>query len=205
MKDNQDGFTIIELLIATAIFTVILLITSTTIIGISQTYVKGSVEGNTQQTARKILSTISQDIEFNNSSSIIIHQSKNYFCIGNDVYLYNLNKRLVSKPTPSTEPNWVLVRYTAPTCPLLSSLPTTPPTGFEELMSSGQRLGQLSIDQSGQSYTITLEVGYGTSSLLNTSSNAPAPYKYTCQSGLDSSFCAVSSLTTTVTPRINIE
>ena len=220
MRHTEDGFTIIELLIATAVFTVILIITAAALIGISQTYVKGSVEGNTQQTARKILSSISQDIQFNNNSSIILNPSSSsnktdefYFCIGSDVYVYNLNKRLTSNPQ-----SWVLIRYTNPICP--KSPPSIPQSSsesnYEELMASGQRLGQLSISETSinnnPAYTISIEIGYGASNVLIGTDTSPVnqinentKYNYRCQTGLDSSFCAVSSLTTTVAPRINIE
>ena len=224
MRHTEDGFTIIELLIATAVFTVILIITAAALIGISQTYVKGSVEGNTQQTARKILSSISQDIQFNNNSSIILNPSSSsntdefYFCIGSDVYVYNLNKRLTSNPQSAQDSTWVLIRYTNPICP--KSPPSMPPSSndsrYEELMASGQRLGQLSISENSinnnPAYTISIEIGYGANNVLNGTDTPPVnqinentKYNYRCQTGLDSSFCAVSSLTTTVAPRINSE
>ncbi|HEY1645515.1 MAG TPA: prepilin-type N-terminal cleavage/methylation domain-containing protein, partial [Candidatus Saccharimonadales bacterium] len=97
MKSDQTGFTIIELLIATAIFTVILIITSTAIIGISQTYIKGSIQGETQQTARAVLSDVSEDIQLNNPNVNYTDLTTNtagtgefYFCVGNDVYIYRL-------------------------------------------------------------------------------------------------------------------
>ncbi|MHB1865528.1 MAG: prepilin-type N-terminal cleavage/methylation domain-containing protein [Candidatus Saccharimonadales bacterium] len=228
MKVNQSGFTIIELMIATAVFTVILIITTTTLIGISETYIKGSVEGQTQQTARTVLSDISSDIQLNNPNINISDLSTNnklpdefYFCIGNDVYAYQLDQVVSSN-------NWALVRYTAG-CP--NSPPSNPLNNpeAEELLSANERLGELSIapvTSAGNAiigYTIQVEVGYGNNtngnSLINDKTNPqwnpppPEPlspnkgygyvdYPYQCQGGTDSSFCAVSTLTTTVSSRI---
>ncbi len=228
MKSNETGFTIIELLIATAIFTVILIITTTSIIGISQTYVKGSVENQTQQSARSILSSISQDIEFNNATNINISDfsspassDERYFCIGNDVYVFKINKYLSFSHTGSEYSNIGLIRYASNSCPTAATLPTslsTMPQGYTELLANHERIGQLNIKQINinnfHAYTISLEIGYGSNSLLGISSSSPyyndstipsasTTIPYQCQSGLDSSFCAVSILTTTVAPRIN--
>ncbi len=229
MKTPQDGFTIIELMIATAVFSIMLVLTTTTIIGISQTYIKGSVEGQTQQTSRAVLSDISQAIEFNDSSDITAttHYSGDvyYFCTGSDVYVYQLDKYLSPTLTGSEYSTWALVRfpYSSCTVPLNSQNQPDPlgQTGAEELLTTNERLGELYISSPTINdetvYTINLEVGYGENVLLNDTTNtnggynvnaspvAPpvsAQYKYSCQGGPDSSFCATSTLTTTVIPRI---
>ncbi len=229
MRASQDGFTIVELMIATAIFAIMLVLTTTTIIGITQTYTKGSVEGQTQQTARAVLSDISQAIEFNDSNDITVTTNSSgdvyYFCAGSDVYVYQLDKYLSPTLTGSEYSTWTLVRFPYSSCTVpLNSLNQPDPlgqAGAEELLTTNERLGWLYIVPfaiNGETaYTINLEIGYGDNSLLNdtTSTNggydvnalptAPpvsAHYKYSCQSGPDSSFCATSTLTTTVIPRI---
>ncbi|MEI9914124.1 MAG: prepilin-type N-terminal cleavage/methylation domain-containing protein [Candidatus Saccharibacteria bacterium] len=213
-KLTERGFTIIELMVATAVFTILLLITTTTIIGISSTYIKGSVEGQTQQTARSILNDISQDIQFNQppfsvSSMTSLNPGNDtfFFCIGNDVYIYQLDQ-VQSTSTP------IFIRYSG-SCP--SPPVTVTVAGAASLMSKNERLGYLNISQSTVNgyyvYTISIEVGYsvsGTSgnSLIHDLTNQGDPpagnykYGYQCQSGSDSNFCAVSTLTTTVTSRI---
>jgi len=238
MKNNRAGFTIVELMIATAIFTIILIITTTTIIGITQTYIKGSVENQTEDTATSILNEISQDIEFNNGSTINtsylytdsngvitpIQNSVNeyYFCIGNDVYVYSFDFPLnTSDPTEAY--NIGLVRYSATSCPTsLTGLPNTlsnMPTGYEELLVQNERIGALYIQgqtiNSTATYTVKVEVGYASNSANTLISDNSAyqnghtvppanyTYPYQCLSGTDSSFCAVTDLTTMVAPRIN--
>lgn len=229
MRLKDSGFTIIELMIATAVFTVILIIATTTLIGISERYVKGTVQDQAQQSARAVLSDISEDIQLNQPNINITDLSTTtpstdefYFCIGNDVFVYQLDQ-------PVTSSNWALVRYPAITCP--SAPPSSPLNNPQavELLTTNERLGELSIlpvTSSGTSspigYTIQIEIGYANSgsvgnSVLKDTTNPqwnPPPstpptngygyytYPYQCQSGPDSSFCAVSSLTTTVSSRI---
>lgn len=213
-KLTERGFTIIELMVATGVFTILLLITTTTIIGVSSTYIKGSVEGQTQETARTILNDISQDIQFNQPPFTISNMTSAnggndtfFFCIGNDVYVYQLDQ-VQSTSTP------IFVRYSG-SCP---SPPTTVNVaGAASLMTRNERLGYLSITQSSVNdyyvYNISIEVGYAVSgasgnSLINDLTNQGNPpagnykYDYQCQNGSDSNFCAVSTLTTSVTSRI---
>jgi prepilin-type N-terminal cleavage/methylation domain-containing protein len=230
--NNESGFTIIELLIATAVFSIILLITASSIIGISNTYVKGQVTSQTQQSARAILTDISQAIEFNNNITFAQNTTSNefYFCVGSDIYVYQLDTELESNPSPGngSQDNWALLRYSSNGCP--SSAPTVTngqvATGQEELLANNERLGQLSItpinlSSGNTAYQVSVTVGYGADDLLddnalngvplNGSRSAPNGtgwsandvFKYQCQSGSDSNFCDVSTLTTTIEPRIN--
>jgi prepilin-type N-terminal cleavage/methylation domain-containing protein len=225
MKLMEDGFTIVELMIATAVFAIILIITTTTIIGISNTYIKGTVEDQTQQTARAVLSDISQDIEFNNNAFISQNPIPStttgdvyFFCIGDDVYVYDLDKVLSNTGTGAEYSPWDLVRYQSLTCPSQGDVPTTLsgfPAGYEELLLPNERLGHLDVvADTGDSntYTVSLEIAFGTdntllsdtSPFLNGERTPPVSYvyPYLCQSGSDSSFCSVATLTTTVAPRV---
>ena len=220
-------------MIATVFFTILLLITSAVIIGISDSYVKGQVQGITQQSSRDIMTDISQDIKFNTNSSInlgpfIFPANKFWFCIGADVYVYQYDLALSPNPTPPSESRWGLLRYTGD-CPTTASPPIVSGSGHiagvqhvTELLANNERLGYLYIPPPTQPvpnvnvYTIYLEVAYGSdNTLLNdvvlnpahvngTGSPPQTPgYKYACQSGSDSNFCAVSSLTEVTEPRIN--
>jgi prepilin-type N-terminal cleavage/methylation domain-containing protein len=69
-KLDQDGFTIIELMIALSIFAVILVISTLVMIQISSIYVKGVNASSLQETSRNIMSNISSDIEFSGSTPL---------------------------------------------------------------------------------------------------------------------------------------
>lgn len=61
---NSEGFTLVELMIATSIFSVILLLLTFGLLGIGQNYYKGRNSVRTQDTARRIMDEISQAIQF---------------------------------------------------------------------------------------------------------------------------------------------
>lgn len=65
---NDKGFTIVELLIATAVFSVVILVTSVMIIEISKLYYKGVVTARTQTAARELVDAVSQPIKLESAT-----------------------------------------------------------------------------------------------------------------------------------------
>lgn len=222
---SEEGFTLIELLIATVIFSIVLLIAAAAIIYVSKTYIKGQVEAQTQLTAQDILNTVAQDIEYNSTNNTLITAQGNgnpyYYCIGNHIYVYRLNKVLSATgsgndPTTNYSSN-VLQIYNNPssTCPKTYA-PNPSSSLSKELLSAHERLGALAITPITSSttspitsYAVSVVVAYGNNQVLHNNlsssgSNGGSIYSYQCiQQSLGGNFCAVSSLTTIVTPRIN--
>jgi prepilin-type N-terminal cleavage/methylation domain-containing protein len=62
--NNKNGFTIIELLFSTTIFSLVLLLCLSGLIQIGRMYYKGVTTSQTQQAARTLLDEISQSIQF---------------------------------------------------------------------------------------------------------------------------------------------
>lgn len=118
---DKSGFTIIELLIASTVFAVILVIITIGIINITQSYTKGLTETKTQNVARNILNDMAQAIQFSpgaiststNANPGIIEVSTSNapadnkfpptpgkvvygFCIGEREYVYQLGYEVVS-------------------------------------------------------------------------------------------------------------
>jgi prepilin-type N-terminal cleavage/methylation domain-containing protein len=98
---RQAGFTIIELLVASSVFSVILLLSATAMIQIGKTYYKGITEARTQETARDILSGISQAVQFSGGDIATITPNSNTkgFCIGSTRYSYIPGKLYAKTPT----------------------------------------------------------------------------------------------------------
>lgn len=69
-KSNQKGFTIIELIIASAVFSLMLLTASALIIQISRLYYKGTIISNTQTAARQLVDSISRPIQLENATVV---------------------------------------------------------------------------------------------------------------------------------------
>ena len=94
---DQNGFTIIELLISSVVFSVILLIAVTGIIEISRNYIKGYISANTENVTRNIVDEIAQGIQSSNPKDVIIpsasplNGSIYWFCINGNRYTYQYN------------------------------------------------------------------------------------------------------------------
>lgn len=216
---NIKGFTIIELMIATTIFAVIMIITTTAIIGISKTYIQGLVESQNQNTTRRVVSQISQDIQFNNQATININgisglgrtplSSTGWFCIGQDVYVVQLDQEILNSG------DWALIRYSSSSCPgsqptFTNGLPTNPPYTYnagsvEELLTTNQQLARFSIIEINGYYKISATVAYGNSSVLQAILPNPNDgVNYECNtSSFSINFCSITSLTNSIEPSIN--
>lgn len=69
---TQNGFTILELMVATVVLSVVLLIATMTILGVGKLYYKGQNATRTNDTARNIMADISQHIEFSSQPPLLV-------------------------------------------------------------------------------------------------------------------------------------
>src|SRR3954468_10979744 len=101
-KRSQKGFTIIELMIATSVVSVLLLLATVIIIGIGNLYYKGISQSRVQDNVRSIADEISQQLRFSDqlyavdSPSGAIHA----ICIGKTRYTYTIGHQVGSDPNP---------------------------------------------------------------------------------------------------------
>lgn len=194
---KQTGFTIIELLIATLVFSTILLILSSGLIQIGRQYYKGITTSRTQQVTRNVIDDISRNIQFSGDKTpITVHGAGTfYFCINNYRYTYKLNTKLVANSS-----NHVFVRDIYPACDAPANLADISSlSGASELLAANMRLANLVISPpSGSLYTVTIRVASGDDDLLDLSTPTAAK----CKSQAGSQFCATAELQTTVQKRI---
>jgi prepilin-type N-terminal cleavage/methylation domain-containing protein len=214
-KDRlKAGFTIIELLIATLVFSVVLLVIATGVMQFNHAYYAGITQSNTQNTARAILENISQAIQFSGeqvTSPIAGAGGEKGFCIGNDRYSYHQGWQLVDG-TPNVakhQTSHALVMDTPGDCSGLTAQDFSKPlTGSStELLSPHMRLSNLSVTSvpgSSNLYSIDVRVVYGDDDLLHSpSGGGPTANDVVCQSGAGDQFCSISELSTVVQKRIN--
>ncbi len=207
--NSQAGFTLIELLISTSVFTVVLLISTIAIIFVSKNYSQGQINIQTQSNAESIVQNISNDLKFTNltTSTIVTNQQVTitgttyyYFCIGTNVYTYDLNTEY---NTSGGSGIGLIETVNAPNCkPYL--------TGGKQLLSNKERIGLLNIQPTtnGGSYEISMTIAYGnnygSNGVLKYLATSATSYSYSCLiSSFSLSFCYTSSLYTIVTPRIS--
>ncbi len=223
---NQKGFTIIELLIATTIFAVMLLVLSFSLIQISRQYIKSINAGKTQEAARSIVEDISQSIQFGSDAPTIINTAMvppiqtsttsesgatatvtaKYFCVGDVRYTFFESQAVGEKVfKKSTNPGQNIVLWKnkiAPgtcTAAAINTALSASDTS-RELMPNGMELELLQVEAAGTSglykVTVVVALAAGESDINGFGASA------TCKIRSGSQFCAVSRLTTYVTRKL---
>lgn len=210
---SLGGFTIIELMIATTVFSVILLLVTTGILQIGKTYYKGLLQSRTQEVARNITDEISRGIQFSGETvqpttpfapsppySNATPGSRYGFCINGVGYAYIMDRQLAVPPSGPDQRPKTLIAYDE-TCSSFTVKNVTGVSG-RELLGRGMRLTDLNVQDNGDgTYTITVGVASGEFDLLRPNP-ARNNIRDTCLSGTGSQFCAISKLTTTVQKRV---
>lgn len=207
---RDAGFTIIELLVATLVFSMVLILIAIGVLQFNHAYYSGITQSQTQNTARSILEQISQDIQFSGSqiTSPIANggtDPEHGFCIGSDRYSFRPGWELVNSGPKVAQHQTLhaLVKDSPGICSGMKAQDFTKPlaSGSTELLSQYMRISKLSVSPvPGASglYNVDVRIVYGDDDLLTnpTASNAA------CKVGSGSQFCAVSELSTVVQQRI---
>lgn len=95
-RQIQQGFTIVELMIATMVFSVILVVITTGVLKFTNSYYKGLNSSATQTTARNLITSITQGVQYAGNSQLAVQIphptdiTKGVVCVGNVHYYYTL-------------------------------------------------------------------------------------------------------------------
>lgn len=220
---RQGGFTIIELLIATLVFSLVLMLITISVLTFTKSYIRGVNQSNTQDVARSIIEGIAQSIQFSgdavNPALQPAGDGSQGFCIGNKRYSYVLGQQLMDGTIDTTQnqTKHALVMDASSSCngAAAQAITNGNPTGTE-LLSPRMRLAKLKVESTGDTnmWRITVRVVYGDNDLLcspsvpndckspNTSSPLNKP-DLTCKVAFaGSEYCATSELSTVVKKRI---
>lgn len=219
IKTSQhSGFTIIELLIATTIFSLVLLMAVAGILNITRQYYKGVLQARTQEAARTVVEELGETARYSsgNFQAPLIGLSgpdiadgspdTDSFCLGSRRYTYAIDRQFVSG-TPGAKQKrhvlWVDGQCGAAFDPnFLDSV--TAATPGRELLSENMRLTQFKVEPVAgltDTFRITVSVAYGDEDLLEVVS--PNTYK-TCKVGIrGSEFCTVSTLSVVIGKRLD--
>lgn len=208
---QQGGFTLVELMIATVVFSVVLLIITVGILQISRVYIKGTTENATQNTARTIMDTISQSIQFGGGNvatttgGAATPGSPKAFCVGSQRYTYALGYQVVDG-TPNgglSQTNHALASDSIANCSQTTVQSLNGPTiSGRELLAPNMRLSKFEVNQvSGSTnlYRVTIRIVYGDNDLLDDPTSANARCKGAVAG---TQFCAMSELSTVVVKRV---
>jgi prepilin-type N-terminal cleavage/methylation domain-containing protein len=202
IKKDQKGFTIIELLIATAVFSLVLLVFLISFLRIGQLFYKGVSLSNTQETARTVLQDISDDLQFSNGQAPVM--GSDYFCIGNHRYAYHLHQQV--KDGDRTD--YGIARESLTSCKPLTG-PNAQPvnlSSYTELLDPGMQINNLALAPFNGALHVSIHiVFYGSdNSVLISSDPAYAGKEWEapdafCSGNVQSTqFCAVADYNSTI-------
>lgn len=227
VRGQGSGFTIVELMIATVVFSVVLLIITAGLLSIGRSYYKGVSSVQAQEAANTIAQAIGQDIQFSGGSVLSRNGTYDMWCAGSRRYTYAPAKAQGATSSPL---NVVVADSISGSCsgstpipnlnrPLTDAQYTKP----QSLLGPKMRIVKFEVTPAAaaNTYNISVRVVYGDDDLL--CSDDPAAPPNDCSSGgvsasvTDDSlmkrlicksirsgtqFCAVSEINTTVVKRV---
>ena len=210
---SSRGFTIVEMMIATAVFAVILLIITAGVMAFSKQYMRGQTSSNLQFTARQVSAQVGQDIQFGNGvdaagpTQVITDLKYQVGCyrIGSNMYLYQIgslveggNHALILVPNKSTSCSSVILGATTLKDALAAG------GGAREMLSQGQRLLNFTISTGSPTHSVAIGLASGANDLFNPeitpTTTAWASLK--CKAGAGQEYCAVITLRTVAVERV---
>jgi prepilin-type N-terminal cleavage/methylation domain-containing protein len=125
-KQNSNGFTIIELMIATIVFSMVLVVLLASFMQIGRMFYKGVSLSNTNEATRTLVEDLVSDVRFFAQTPISCDPAinctgvKKYFCIGSNRYTYILGTKTKDTDITNPQSNTMtagMVRDTIPGCP----------------------------------------------------------------------------------------
>lgn len=224
-EGSQRGFTIVELMIATMVFSVIMLISSAVVVRFTSNFQRGVVQNTTQNAARSIIDSVTQTLQVAPVGTFKVLEENSGargYCIDGMRYSYALGGQI------GTDTSHALVQDTG-----LGNACADPSDGVsraqniassasgKELLSPNMRLANFTIREhpNGQLFYVNIKLAYGDEDLLCSQAVAGS-----CQSGaaalnvnglsaaeldglqcrgdIGSQYCGVSELSTTVQRRL---
>jgi len=222
---DQSGFTIVELMIATIVSSVILLVITVGIVRFTNDYYHGINASNTQATTQDAIDMIAHSVEFNagTTSAVSDTATSGAFCAGTHLFMFTAGQQLKGAPNDT---NWGLYQINNPNanCNPLTLAQVTAAGGGSELLGKNMRLAYLKISQQAGTnlWNVDIRVAYGDYDLLckksisagTAGSCAPGSPSFAsnatiqgndviCKTQSGSQFCSVSHLTTSIGQRIS--
>lgn len=194
-RNNQQGFTIVEFMIATTIFSLVLLVFTFSIVHISKIYQRSINTSRTQAVARNIVDNISQSLRYSGGPVTTgTAGSTMARCMGvtkQFLYITGVVRKTKDNSIMSTR------QINDPDCTAIDIQTTL--VG-EQLIPINMRLANLDIHQIGNSslWSVSVKVVYGDDDVLD-NKNLPSA---SCKPGAGSEFCAISEIATTVQRRL---
>lgn len=96
---GESGFTIVELLVATTIFSIVLMVILSSFLQIGRMFYKGISVNNVNETARSFVDAVASDVRIsgnvtNTRNDNAPGSTKRFFCVGEHRYTFVLNRKV---------------------------------------------------------------------------------------------------------------
>lgn len=199
---NSSGFTIVELMIATAVFSTILVAITVGVMQFSARYYKGVYTSETQNVARDISDEVINAVKFGtgepqtiptgSDEDVPTEGSTVIFCAGGYLFATTLGQQYEGGSTTGFYME-----------PRIGGGCNGDASKRKQLLAKNMRIAGIQFYQSTSQpnlYTFKITVAYGDDDLLT--SNTDTSGSVQCKSGAGSAYCAVSPLITTIEKRI---
>jgi prepilin-type N-terminal cleavage/methylation domain-containing protein len=227
LRRSEKGFTIVELMIATAVLATMLLILTIMLLSIGKLYYRGLNQARVQDSVRNVTDDISAELQLASNGvqvggPVMISNGGTQvqiaaYCIGTTRYTYNIGTQIgtgtdtTTPPTPQIQHVLWKDTNTSGGCAPLNLAAANPsggvPTSSDgaEMAPPNSRLTNFSITgtpagSTNSPFVISIEIAYGNADLL-TAVSGPAG-SVNCRGGTGDQYCATSSLVTTVVKRL---
>lgn len=226
IKNATEGFTIVELMIAISILSLILVMSTLALMGIGDYYTKGVNITNIQDDSRNITNELSSDIQFSSTTMTtpainpVSYNGTTVYasCFGDTRYSYAIGfsnaehslwrDKMINVgncyPLNLTEP--------IPSCDGNSSCPNPVVNSGSDLLANNIHLSKLSIQPltaANDVYSINIALALGSTRDLFQTNSFGNPIiingNYSCLPNIGEEYCAISSLATIVTRRIGTQ
>lgn len=198
---NMKGFTLVELMVATSVFAVVLIVCAVGLLQVGRTYYKGVTVTKTQEVARAIMDDVTGAVEYSSvaPSGLLSDGSGNKaYCVGNTRFSFRPGQMLNDAGT-----NHVFVADTPATCtgPLnLTDPALSGGVNPRELLSPRMRVSKFTISGTpNRLYTVNIRLVNGEDDLLSN----PTGTNANCSGVLTGAqFCAAIELSSIVQKRV---
>lgn len=197
IKRSQKGFTILELMIATSVFSVVLLLCTFGMMYIGRIYYKGITSSRTQAVARTISEDVVQAVQYGSLSvntvtmpvvdPLSVYGRPQEVYVGNRHYMYTLGKVLQAGDSvmqvETVDGNRAPVAGTK-----------------KELLNTGMWLSKFEVKPAGSAYAVVVQVISGETDQVQDANKKPLTDRnfnldtLRCTPEAGSQFCAVSGL-----------
>lgn len=199
---QSSGFTIVELLISTAVFSVVLLLCATATVQVGRMFYKGATINRTQDTARVVTDDVVQALQFGSKTLPGLFKRTSggpvgiqSLCLGQVRYTFDTGVSLGTSATQSRHVLWKDHVGSKAVCTPLNIRMASPPGSSAdgiELLGQNMRIPALDAVDAGSSlWRVNVTVSYGDDPALFT---GVPPFTNCVSQKSGGQFCASSSV-----------